>query len=706
MRKKLKSICILGIILAINLILLLLKKELNFNVEELPSSIVNTKEKKAVDGDESGYLTYGPYVSLKQGDYKIVVNYNTDSDLNTVEIFSLAENKYYYKDNLSSTKNKKTISFSLDKDINDLEIRIFFAGSGELSVDKMILTKNHIYIKLLLNIILFCFLLNSFGNEDFLKNKFVKKKVVFAIFMATLFIPLSLGLCQKLFHRTIDFGLKGNFNTYTKPTLSLNSILSGVYQKDFEAYWNNSFVPRGSIIKAYNQLRYTLFNEGNRIVGRNKSIFEIAYIEEYFGLEKKYDFSLIENQQQMDDYIDSLIDLSNKLELCGKKLIIYTTPSKVDYEYNNLPYKYKIQDTLDIRAIDYFIDKIKPTSLVYLNSTEFLNEEQSSYPIFYNTGIHWSRPAEQEISHEIINIINNELNIPTKKFNLTYLKSNNEGYWRDLDVYDLLNIYNGKIDSEYYEYKTEGTIPDDYQNVSILLQGGSFGQGFRKDFLENSIGDEFINIFYDEYIIDSNDNYIPIKNWVDLDIKAYLDKVDVVIIEVNEQALANYSNGFVSFLNLYMDTYLEMYDNENGLIAENLDISNYEGRSNVQLSGFYEFEDDIVWTKKYCTIKLENERIKNKGLQIVLNIPDFISYSQIEDEKIKIFVNGSNVFAIDIKEPGRKVIKINSDQLQVMNDEYFIEIYSPFSFIPKDLGINSDERELSIQIYYVGEVIE
>ena len=166
-------------------------------------------------------------------------------------------------------------------------------------------------------------------------------------------------------------------------------------------------------------------------------------------------------------------------------MVVYTTPSKAIFQTGCIPQRYLDEKVDAKRAIDVFNEEIAKTDIVYLNSSAYLeNYKNEEWPIFYNTGIYWSRPAEQLISQKITELIAESYSVPVKTIQLTELQKQTIPYWRDADVYDLLNIWCGKMDTEYYQFSIEANVPETYANYNVLLQGGSFGKGLKKDFLE------------------------------------------------------------------------------------------------------------------------------------------------------------------------------------------------------------------------------
>lgn len=116
--------------------------------------------------------------------------------------------------------------------------------------------------------------------------------------------------------------------------------------------------------------------------------------------------------------------------------------------------------------------------------------------------------------------------------------------------------------------------------------------------------------------------------------------------------------------------------------------------------GFYGFEEDLTWCKKDSRILLKNKNISKKGLLLSFVVPDQAINS---GARMKIYVNNFLVYE-ELKDiPGPFEIKFSPEEISSFNDVYDIRINYGFSFVPKELGINGDTRDLSLRIKYIGE---
>lgn len=117
----------------------------------LPSQFSDAAIKKdgkiSISGTGKGFLTYGPYISLRPGAYKVSVNYrykniiqNQADSVSSWDVIALNGKLRLYRNAFTSSPSQYTLDETyifLREPTNNVEIRTFFGGSGELAVDKI-----------------------------------------------------------------------------------------------------------------------------------------------------------------------------------------------------------------------------------------------------------------------------------------------------------------------------------------------------------------------------------------------------------------------------------------------------------------------------------------------------------------------------------------------------------------------------------------
>ncbi len=143
----------------------------------------------------------------------------------------------------------------------------------------------------------------------------------------------------------------------------------------------------------------------------------------------------------------------------------------------------------------------------------------------------------------------------------------------------------------------------------------------------------------------------------------------------------------------------QVYD-EKQQLTRSLDTEN--NIAPMLMSGVYEWSDDYAWTLKDVSVTVQDPEITKQGLLLKYGT-SYNRYrrqqSDVEPE-FKIFVNNTLV----------KTIKVTSDEIKEIvipvapttDNIYEIHLESNFFFNPKQLGDSKDDRDLSLQLYYIG----
>jgi len=110
------------------------------SANRLPSALVEGNGERVVQNEQAGYLTYGPYTHLPRGKYTVTVTYSCTGSGNFVDIASQTGAVIHKKQDLTVNSTECHINFSVADAVDDLEIRTFYGGNGELSVESIQIT--------------------------------------------------------------------------------------------------------------------------------------------------------------------------------------------------------------------------------------------------------------------------------------------------------------------------------------------------------------------------------------------------------------------------------------------------------------------------------------------------------------------------------------------------------------------------------------
>jgi len=126
------------------------KRGFDYLPKNLPSETgrVSGSRRFAIQGeDKPGFLTYGPYIKLANGTYKIQIKYQSNSEKNSWDMGRFNDKRKYFNDNvivasgaLPNSHSKVTeysIFVNIKDDISQLELRTLYGGEGNFIIHSM-----------------------------------------------------------------------------------------------------------------------------------------------------------------------------------------------------------------------------------------------------------------------------------------------------------------------------------------------------------------------------------------------------------------------------------------------------------------------------------------------------------------------------------------------------------------------------------------
>jgi hypothetical protein len=116
------------------------KSPLLIPAPRLPSLVgsVEAGRRVATIGTNAGYLTYGPYVMLDPGRYRMTIKYESEGDAGSWDVVSIAE--VLAKGSISDTHGlaaEIVVTVDLPNGANDVQVRMFYSGHGGLAVESL-----------------------------------------------------------------------------------------------------------------------------------------------------------------------------------------------------------------------------------------------------------------------------------------------------------------------------------------------------------------------------------------------------------------------------------------------------------------------------------------------------------------------------------------------------------------------------------------
>lgn len=449
------------------------------------------------------------------------------------------------------------------------------------------------------------------GKRDFHRH------IVCIVFFIGLFMPILLGLIYKFSGRRLDIQLGGYTDSTDRLPLNIQNYSRGEFQDTFEKWYDENLIPRGVLIKSYNQICYSLFDLSSSgvVIGQNDNMLNESEIVEAIG--NKIGYNSSEDRYNVQDWLDTLSSIKEKLSKVNKYLVVYITPSKTTYHYDDIPYRYKVlRQNNALRSVDYLRENISETGIEFIDYRDILDDK---YPIFYKTGEHWSCTAEQEMMGAIIASMTKISGKRLRTFEIDGVESSNTPYFSELDYYNIVNVFSKPTENEFYQYRFMKTFPDSYDHLGVFVQGDSFANTFLE---YNYMSDDIYRLFYGATLYQSNGSASKVDDDFDsMDLGNILDRVDFVLIECLESQLPGQGRtGFVAYLDSFLDSYIpsEEYKNQYPKRLVWFD-RNFK---DITYSRGLVVQDGNLYMGNECSYIINNAKVKERGLQIDAQLTD------------------------------------------------------------------------------------
>ena len=196
--------------------------------------------------------------------------------------------------------------------------------------------------------------------------------------------------------------LSGVVYSNPKPELTWNNFLDGALQDSTEAYLQQNFGFREPLTRFYNQTEWTLFRysqvaEDKRIViTRDNWIFEPWNVEEYYqSLTYEFAKDSTELVEKLEDEAQRLLKVQQLLEPYNTHLFVALLPGKELVCAEHLPENPGYLKKKTITAYEFYRTRFKELGINHIDLGEWFVQMKDtvSYPLFPQTGTHWSNLA-------------------------------------------------------------------------------------------------------------------------------------------------------------------------------------------------------------------------------------------------------------------------------------------------------------------------
>lgn len=196
--------------------------------------------------------------------------------------------------------------------------------------------------------------------------------------------------------------LNGVTSVTPKPEVSFSGFCDRSLQDATEAYLTQHYGFREPLTRLHNQTRWTLFRysqavEDQRImITPDNWIFEPSTVEEYY---QSYAYQNAEDADEMERALEAeaqrLLEIQRLLEPYGTHLFVALLPGKELVCSEHMPKNTRYFKEKVITAYDFYRKRFKELGVNHIDLGEWFVQikDTVSYPLFPQTGTHWSNLA-------------------------------------------------------------------------------------------------------------------------------------------------------------------------------------------------------------------------------------------------------------------------------------------------------------------------
>ncbi len=344
--------------------------------------------------------------------------------------------------------------------------------------------------------------------------------------------------------------LSGVTETQAKPALAFSSFIDGSFQQSEEAFLKQNSGFREPLTRLYNQVLWTLFRyskvvEDQRVViTKDNWMFEPWSVEEY-RQSRSYTYAKdsLGMAQKLENEAQRLIQLQKALEPYNTHLFVALLPGKEQICGEHIPPATHPHWEKKITAYGFYAKRFKELGINHVDFAEWFMQMKDTvnYPLFPQTGTHWSNLAAQHVADSLVRYM--EWLADTNMVNILVGEDFQRTLKPDADLESLLNLIwpikkqPNRLAFAYPDYDTTAWRP------RLLTIGDSFYWNILNF---TPVWDVFESVPYWYYFStayfdspDGSDTQVADKNVLQEVIDA-----DFVMLSYSTSALYEMSNGF------------------------------------------------------------------------------------------------------------------------------------------------------------------
>ena len=257
-----------------------------------------------------------------------------------------------------------------------------------------------------------------------------------------------------------------------RPELTLESFTTNTYQPALERYLDEQLGFRTWLIKARNQLSFSLLHESDNpdlYVGRDNTLFDARTLYGYTGLDAA-------DESTVQRHIRRLRVVQDTLARRGKLLVFVAAASKASFAPENMPPYFRRFPRKRSNYENYTAAMRKARiNLLDLSQVVRSWKDTATYPLFPRYGGHWSNYAAALAGDTLMRYVEKKYGHNLRDYRLLAGEVSNQPRDNDTDTEKPLNLWSplAPYDMRYPWVEYEPLKPGQ-SRPNVLIMGDSF----------------------------------------------------------------------------------------------------------------------------------------------------------------------------------------------------------------------------------------
>lgn len=356
------------------------------------------------------------------------------------------------------------------------------------------------------------------------------KHIVFVLFFLVLFVPML----QQLFHVVKEEDLIGVDNAIEHPSLALDIILTGDFQKRLEAALDVNTGFRKTFVRLYNHLNYSIYNiskVGGVIVGENGFL----YISSYTNAVNGKDFV---GKEYIDLQVQKAIVIRNELKKKNIDLVFAFAPGKGSFHPEYMPSKLKENITVDSTNYVCYVNALSKTNINIIDLKKYFLSIKDTvrHNLFPKLGVHWGEYGAVLAIDTISKYIANMKKIKMQQFQIKNFDPRLDMGTGDYDAAGIMNLLSVLPHEELPYVKISYSKDSAILKPKLLTIADSYFHTIELTNILDSLYSNRKYLLYYKKLIPNKDSF---------NLKNELENYDVILLLATDATLGSFPYGFI-----------------------------------------------------------------------------------------------------------------------------------------------------------------